>query len=182
MPNRLTKIITRSGDKGMTGLANGTRTSKSAPRIDALGEVDELNSAIGLLLCEELPQEIQQALRKIQNDLFDIGGELSLPGRELITEAQLARLEQVAIESNAKLPPLKEFILPGGCRAAALAQLCRTICRRAERSLVQLASVEAVPETGLRYLNRLSDLLFVLGRSLNLAKGEAETYWQKPEK
>jgi len=180
MTNRLDKIITRSGDKGMTGLGDGTRTGKDAARIDALGEVDELNSALGLLLCEELPEEIRTALLGIQNDLFDLGSELSLPGQQRLQPAQHAKLEELALAFNAKLPPLKEFILPGGCRAAALAQLCRAVCRRAERSLVRLATSEAVSDESRRYLNRLSDLLFIVGRSLNLAQGQAENYWKKP--
>jgi len=121
MNNRLDKIITRSGDQGLTRLGDGTRTGKDAARIDALGEVDELNSALGLLLCEELPEEIRTALLGIQNDLFDLGSELSLPGQQRLQPAQHAKLEELALAFNAKLPPLKEFILPGGCRAAALA-------------------------------------------------------------
>jgi len=179
MNNRLDKIITHNGDKGTTRLGDGTRTGKDAARIDTLGEVDELNSALGLLLCEELPNEIRQALLDIQNDLFDLGGELSLPGRPIVTEVQVTRLEKLALAFNAELPPLKEFILPGGGRAAALTQLCRAICRRAERSLVRLAAIEPISDESLCYLNRLSDLLFILGRSLNQAQGQAEIYWKK---
>lgn len=180
MNNRLDKIITHNGDNGRTRLGDGTRTGKDAARIDTLGEVDELNSALGLLLCEELPNEIRQALQGIQNDLFDLGGELSLPGQELLQSSQTRSLEVLADALNAALPPLKEFILPGGCRAAALAQLCRAVCRRAERSLVRLTASEAVSDESLCYLNRLSDLLFIVGRSLNLAQGQAEPCWKKP--
>ncbi len=179
MNNRLDRIITHSGDKGTTRLGDGTRTSKDADRIDALGEVDELNSALGLLLCEELPEELRAALLGIQNDLFDLGGELSLPGQRRLQPAQHAKLEELALAYNAKLPPLEEFILPGGCRASALAQLCRAICRRAERSLVHLSASEGVSDESLCYLNRLSDLLFILGRHLNQAQGQAEPCWKK---
>lgn len=179
MANRLTKIVTRTGDTGTTGLGDGSRTSKGSPRIATMGEVDELNSAIGVLLCEDMPSIIRAALVDIQHDLFDLGGELCLPGMKLVKDEQVVRLETLAGQFNADLAKLKEFILPGGCRAAALAHLCRTICRRAERSLVHLAENEAVSDITRRYINRLSDLLFILGRALNLAAGQGDTLWQK---
>lgn len=179
MAHRLTTIITRSGDQGQTSLGNGSRTSKNSPRIKAMGHVDELNSALGVLRCEDLPENLQSELNNIQNDLFDLGSELCMPGQIRMEAGQTLRLESVAKELNATLPPLQEFILPGGCRAAALAQWCRAVCRRAERSLIQLADSEEVPEESRRYLNRLSDLLFILGRHLNQIAGHAEAYWQK---
>lgn len=177
--NRLSKIVTRTGDAGTTGLGDGSRTSKDSLRIDVIGEVDELNSAIGLLLCEELPPKVCSALLDIQHDLFDLGGELCLPGMAIMKDAQVARLEELADEFNAHLTMLKEFILPGGTRPAALAHLCRTICRRAERSMVRLHQAEAISEPARRYINRLSDLLFILGRTLNLAGGRGDVLWQK---
>lgn len=181
MSNRLGKIITRTGDRGQTRLADGRSVSKHTPRISALGEIDELNSALGVLLCEELPEESRRQLRLIQNDLFDLGAQLSLPDATGFPQEHVERLETWAFQLNALLPPLKEFILPGGSRAAALAHLCRAICRRAERTLVQLAAAEPVPESSLVYLNRLSDLLFILSRSLNQWANYPETYWEKPE-
>lgn len=179
MANRLTKIVTRTGDAGTTGLGDGSRVGKGSRRIDAIGEVDELNSALGVLLCESLPEDIGTALQSIQHDLFDLGGELCLPGMEVIQDAQVARLEQLAEGFNAGLPPLKDFILPGGTRAAALTHLCRTVCRRAERTVVRLAAEEPVSNAARRYLNRLSDLLFILGRALNRAGGRDDVLWQK---
>lgn len=177
--NRLSKIVTRTGDAGTTGLGDGSRTTKDSLRIDAMGEVDELNSSLGVLLCEELPAHVQSALLDIQNDLFDLGGELCLPGMEVIKDVQVARLEALVEEFNADLPMLKEFILPGGTRPAALAHLSRTICRRAERAVVRLASEETVSSAAHRYVNRLSDLLFVLGRVLNRTGGRGDVLWQK---
>ena len=177
--NRLSKIVTRTGDAGTTGLGDGSRTGKDSLRIDAIGEVDELNSGLGVLLCEELPEAIRSALLDVQNDLFDLGGELCLPGMDVMKETQVARLEAQAEAFNAELPMLKEFILPGGTRAAALAHLCRTVCRRAERSMVRLHHAEALSEVGRRYINRLSDLLFILGRALNRAGGRGDVLWQK---
>jgi len=177
--NRLSKIITRTGDAGTTGLGDGSRTTKDSLRIDAIGEVDELNSGLGVLLCEELPDNVRAALLDIQNDLFDLGGELCLPGMSLIKEAQVGRLEAQAEAFNADLPRLKEFILPGGTRAAALAHLSRTVCRRAERAMVRLHHAENLSEPARRYVNRLSDLLFILGRALNRAGGRGDVLWQK---
>jgi cob(I)alamin adenosyltransferase len=177
--NRLSKIVTRTGDTGTTGLGDGSRTTKDSLRIDAIGDVDELNSSIGLLLCEELPARVRAALLDIQHDLFDLGGELCLPGMAIMKDAQVARLEELVDEFNRDLPMLKEFILPGGTRPAAIAHLCRTICRRAERSMVRLNTAEPLSDAARRFINRLSDLLFILGRQLNRAGGRGDVLWQK---
>ena len=179
MGHRLSKIYTRTGDAGTTGLGDGTRTGKESLRIAALGDVDETNSALGVLLCEDLPADVRELLTGIQHDLFDLGGELSIPGAALLGAGQPARLEALIDRYNDSLAPLKEFILPGGSRAAALAHLARTVCRRAERSVVALAQVEVVAEAGRQYVNRLSDLLFVLGRHLNRSAGCGDVLWQK---
>jgi len=180
MGNRLSRIATRTGDDGTTGLGDGRRVSKDDARIGAIGDVDELNSSLGVLLCEPLPPNIRNALMQIQNDLFDLGGELSIPGHSMVKDSHLARLDAWLEEYNATLPPLKEFILPGGARGAALAHVCRTVCRRAERSIVALARVEAdaVNDAPRRYVNRLSDLLFVLARVLNRADGGQDVLWK----
>lgn len=184
MSNRLSKIVTRTGDAGETGLGTGARISKDSPRIDALGEVDELNSSIGVLLAETLPAKVRDALLGVQHDLFDLGGELSIPTMRLLTAEQVAKLDGFTEDFNAELTPLKEFILPGGTRAAALAHLSRTICRRAERSVVHLArsEVDGVSDTVRQYLNRLSDLLFILGRELNRSAGQGDVLWQHERK
>jgi cob(I)alamin adenosyltransferase len=179
MGHRLTKIYTRTGDTGETGLGDGSRVPKDSRRVRALGDVDELNSAIGLLLAEKLPAGVRVALGGIQHDLFDLGGEVCIPGHASMSENQVSRLEALLDEYNGDLPPLKEFILPGGTRAASLAHLSRTVCRRAERSLVSLARDEPVGATARIYLNRLSDLLFVLGRVLNRAGGGSDVLWQR---
>lgn len=179
MGHRLTKIYTRTGDDGTTGLGDGSRIDKDDVRIEALGAVDELNNALGLLLTEPLPADIGTLLLELQQTLFDIGGELSLPGHTLISTGQVKVLEQALDHYNAELAPLKDFILPGGCRAAALGHAARSICRRAERRLVTLARSAAVNEATLRYLNRLSDLLFVLARSLNRSAGVPDVLWQR---
>lgn len=179
MGHRLSKITTRTGDAGETGLADGSRVPKDSPRIAALGEVDELNSVIGVLLAEVLPAEVRELLEGVQHDLFDLGGETAIPGRALMVEAQVGRLERSLEEFNRDLPPLKEFILPGGTRAAALAHLARTTCRRAERTLVGLARSEPVSTVARVYLNRLSDLLFVLGRVLNRSGGGSDVLWKR---
>ncbi len=181
MANRLSKIVTRTGDQGTTGLADGTRVNKDSARIICLGSVDELNSYLGVLLCEEVAQEIRALLLHIQNDLFDLGGSLAYPPAEF-TEDKLAHLDSAIAHYNADLPPLKEFILPGGTRAASLCHVARTVARRAERDLVSLSHTEAVPPHSLPYLNRLSDLLFVLCRVLNRNAGQAEPLWQRAEK
>jgi cob(I)alamin adenosyltransferase len=177
MGNRLTKIATRTGDRGETGLGDGTRVAKDAARIQALGDIDELNSSIGVLLAEAMPAPLRAALLQVQHDLFDLGGEVCIPGHAMVTEAQVAHLDALLDTYNRRLPALKEFILPGGTRAAALAHLSRTVCRRAERSLVALGRAEPVGERARQYLNRLSDLLFVLGRSLNRAGRRGDVLW-----
>jgi cob(I)alamin adenosyltransferase len=179
MGYRLSKIYTRTGDAGTTGLGDGSRVGKEAPRIAALGDVDELNAALGLLLCEDLPDEVRTLLTGVQHDLFDLGGELSVPGGAFLKDTQPARLETAIDRFNGALAPLKEFILPGGTRAAALAHHARTICRRAERMVVALAQHEAVSEPARQYLNRLSDLLFVLARWLNKEAGCGDVLWRK---
>ena len=179
MGHRLSRIVTRTGDAGTTGLGDGSRVAKDAARIDAIGAVDELNSTIGVLLAEALPADIAALLVDVQHDLFDLGGELSIPGYAAVSEAHVLRLEDAVERYNAALAPLKEFVLPGGTRAAALAHVARTVCRRAERSVVHLANVESVGEPSRRYLNRLSDLLFVMARALNAASGRPDVLWQK---
>jgi cob(I)alamin adenosyltransferase len=179
MGHRLSKIVTRTGDAGETGLGDGSRVPKDAPRIEAIGAVDELNSVIGVVLAETLPEAIAACLTDVQHDLFDLGGELSIPGYSAVTEAHITRVEDAVETFNADLAPLKEFILPGGTRAAALAHVARTVCRRAERTLIRLAATDPVSARSRVYLNRLSDLLFVLSRALNRAAGEPDVLWQK---
>jgi cob(I)alamin adenosyltransferase len=179
MGYRLSKIYTRTGDGGETGLGDGSRTRKDSARVAALGEVDELNSVLGLLLAEPLSDNIREVLESIQHDLFDLGGDVSIPGRASMSEAQFKRLETILDELNGDLPPLKEFILPGGTRAGSLAHVARAVCRRAERSLVALSRSEKVGEVARIYLNRLSDLLFVLGRVLNREGGRGDVLWQQ---
>jgi cob(I)alamin adenosyltransferase len=178
MGHRLSKIYTRTGDDGTTGLGDGTRVKKDNPRIEAGGTVDELNSVLGVLLAEELPGDIRAALTDIQHELFELGGELSVPGRAAMTENHVSRLEHRLDEWNRALPPLKEFVLPGGCPAAALCHLARAVCRRAERRVVGLGDKENINPIGVKYLNRLSDLLFVLTRYLNAKAGRADVLWE----
>lgn len=179
MGKRLTRIITRTGDDGSTGLADGRRVPKNSLRIHAVGEVDELNSVLGLVLAEQaLPETAASLLRRVQHGLFELGAELSLPGARRMTGDMVEELEAAAEALNATLPPLEEFILPGGSRPAALCHLARAVCRRAERSVVALAQEEPVEAASLRYLNRLSDLLFLLARSINRQLGEPELLWQ----
>ncbi|SCC92897.1 Cob(I)yrinic acid a,c-diamide adenosyltransferase [Thiomonas sp. X19] len=198
MGHRLTAITTRTGDAGTTGLGDGSRRSKADDRIHALGEVDELNSHIGLLLTEPMDDAIRELLLQVQHDLFDLGGELAVPGMTLVQDAHVRRLDAALARYNPLLPPLKEFILPGGTRAASLAHVCRTVARRAERAVVavmravqpQAGAATATPAAladlarPLQYLNRLSDLLFVLARSLNRAgaEGSTEVYWKHERK
>ena len=182
MGHRLSRITTRTGDRGETGLGDGTRVAKDSARIQALGDIDELNSSIGVLLAEKMPADLRQALLHIQHGLFDLGGEVCIPGHVMVTEAHVAHLDALLVKLNKRLTPLKEFILPGGSRAAALAHLSRTACRRAERSLVALGRAEPVGERARQYLNRLSDLLFVLGRSLNRAARRGDVLWQHERK
>ena len=179
MGKRLTKIYTRTGDDGTTGLADGSRVSKDSPRIEAIGAVDEANSAVGLLLAEEMPEPIRATFIGVQHDLFDLGGELSVPGHSVITEAHVTRLEHDLDKLNAALPPLKDFILPGGSAAAAAAHVARATCRRAERRLVTLQRAESVPPLLVHYLNRLSDLLFVAARALNRHGGRGDVLWEQ---
>lgn len=178
MGHRLTAITTRTGDAGTTGLGDGSRRSKADDRIQALGDVDELNSHIGLLLTEPMDDAIRELLLQVQHDLFDLGGELCIPGMAMVEDSDIERLETILDRLNETLPPLKEFILPGGGMAAACAHLARTICRRAEREVIALARVEAIRSQPQRYLNRLSDLLFVIARVLARASGHGEVLWQ----
>ncbi len=185
MGNRLSQIATRTGDDGTTGLGDGRRVPKSNLRIAALGDVDELNSQLGLLLCEPLPDGVRELLVVIQHELFNLGGELSMPGYSLLKEEAVLRLDQALEDHNATLPRLKEFILPAGTRSAALAHVGRTIARRAERAVVALTEAEEAGEVNpapRHYLNRLSDLLFVLARVLNRANldglGGDDVYWK----
>ncbi|MDB5986686.1 MAG: cob(I)yrinic acid a,c-diamide adenosyltransferase [Nevskia sp.] len=181
MGHRLSKIVTRTGDKGETGLADGSRLSKSAPRVAAMGEIDELNCVIGLLLVQQLPDDMRGPLARTQHELFDLGGELSLPGAVVITEKQLARLEAELTRLNANLPPLKEFVLPGGNAAAAAAHLGRSVTRRAERAVWTLHASEPLNPCAPQYLNRLSDYLFVCARVLARQNGGREVSWQRSE-
>jgi cob(I)alamin adenosyltransferase len=178
MGHRLSKIYTRTGDDGSTGLGDGSRTSKDSLRVEAFGEIDELNSYIGLLLAHDIPANIQTLMTGIQHDLFDLGGEFCIPGREALTQDYVSRLENTLDELNADLHPLKEFILPGGNPAAAVCHLARTVCRRAERRAISLAREESVSAPAMHYLNRLSDLLFVVARYLNQQAGQADILWQ----
>lgn len=179
MGKRLTQIATRTGDDGTTGLGDGSRTRKDALRIAALGDVDELNSHLGVLLAENLPPALAADLLDVQHDLFDLGGELCIPGYRMLQDEQVARLDARLAHYNAELPRLAEFILPGGTRAAALAHVARTVCRRAERSLTELGEHETVHAPPRQYLNRLSDLLFVLARVANRHAGGADVLWQQ---
>ncbi len=182
MSNRLTQIATRTGDDGNTGLGDGTRTRKDALRVQAMGDVDELNSGLGVLLAEPLPADVRELLVVIQHELFNLGGELSIPGFTLLKMDAVLRLDEALATHNAALPRLAEFILPAGTRSAALAHVSRTVARRAERAVVALGAAEAVNEAPRLYLNRLSDLLFVLARVLNRANldglGGDDVYWQ----
>ena len=182
MGQRLTQIATRTGDDGTTGLGDGTRVAKSHLRVQAMGDVDELNSMLGVLLAEPLPEDVRELLVVIQHELFNLGGELSIPGFELLKVGAVARLDEALAHYNEALPRLKEFILPAGTRSAAVAHVARTIARRAERALVALGEAETVRDAPRQYLNRLSDLLFVLARVLNRANldglGGDDVYWR----
>ena len=177
MGNRLSRIYTRTGDDGSTGLGDGSRIGKDSARVNAYGTVDEANSTIGLLLAVEMPDAVRDLLVSIQHQLFDLGGELCIPGHAAIHDADVARLEQHLDAFNQDLPALKEFILPGGGEAGARCHIARTVVRRAEREAVALARVEAVRPEAIRYLNRLSDLLFVLSRVLARGNGHGEVVW-----
>jgi cob(I)alamin adenosyltransferase len=179
MSYRLSKISTRTGDAGTTGLGDGSRVDKDHARVHALGDVDECNSLLGLLLCEPLPEDIRLLLTQIQHDLFDLGGELCIPGFASIKDEHVLRLEAALERYNAHLPPLANFILPGGIRAAALSHLVRTVARRAERAIITLGKHDKVSEHARQYINRLSDLMFVLARVLNCAEGHGDVLWQQ---
>lgn len=177
MGYRLSKIYTRTGDQGTTGLGDGTRVPKDHPRVEAYGTLDELNSLLGVLLAEPLPDDLRAVLTDIQHDLFDLGSELCVPGRQVLAETCVTRLEHILDTLNADLAPLQEFCLPGGSRAAALCHLARTVCRRAERRVITLHKSEPVSAVAVQYLNRLSDLLFVMARTLNRRFGVPDVLW-----
>ena len=179
MGHRLSKIYTRTGDDGTTGLGDGTRVPKDSLRVEAYGSVDELNSIIGLLLTHELSEDTRACLTDVQHRLFDLGGELCIPGHTTLTVEHVKRLEQTLDELNSDLQPLKEFILPGGSPAAAVCHVARAVCRRAERRVVSLRQAEVVSPTAVTYLNRLSDLLFVIARTLNKRAGRSDILWQR---
>ena len=181
MSPRLTKIYTRTGDDGSTGLVANIRVQKNDARIEAMGDVDELNSAIGMLLTESFSEEARSLLIQVQHRLFDLGGEIAMPEYQTLTAAHTVALETATDQWNANLPPLKDFILPGGSRSGAQCHLIRTICRRAERRMVDLHHISPQRPEVLRYLNRLSDMLFVLARVLNHEAGQEVVYWQKPD-
>ncbi len=178
MGNRLTQIATRTGDDGTTGLGDGARVAKFAPRVQAMGDVDELNSHIGLLLCEPVPPDVRELLIDIQHQLFNLGGELSIPGFQLLKDEAVIQLDEALAHYNEQLPKLQEFILPAGNRAASQAHICRTVARRAERWVVQLGEHEPINAAPRHYLNRLSDLMFVLSRVLNRMDGGDDVYWR----
>ncbi len=178
MGKRLTQIATRTGDDGTTGLGDNTRVPKSSLRVQAMGDVDELNSHLGLLLCERLAPGVPDLLVEVQHQLFNLGGELSIPGFELLKPEAVLQLDEALAEHNAALPRLAEFILPAGTRAAAQAHVCRTVARRAERAVVALGLAEPLRDTPRQYLNRLSDLMFVLARVLNRMDGGDDVYWR----
>jgi len=182
MGNRLSKIYTRTGDKGVTGLGDGSRVDKDSLRVEAYGTVDELNSAIGMVLATRLPEDVRNCLLRLQHELFDLGGELCMPGTLLIPDGYTDQLERDLDGFNSSLPALKDFILPGGSEAAARCHMARTIARRAERRVVSLAHEENVNAASVRYLNRLSDLLFVIARLLARADGGKEVLWVHGDK
>jgi len=182
MGNRLSKIYTRTGDDGSTGLGDGSRTEKDSLRVEAIGTVDELNSAIGILLANPQSEPVQSTLVDVQHTLFDMGGELCIPGTTVITDDRVATLEQALDALNVDLPPLKEFILPGGSPAAAACHLARAVCRRCERRIHSLSKSGPVNPASLKYLNRLSDLLFVMARHLNKIAGRPDVLWQHDRK
>jgi cob(I)alamin adenosyltransferase len=178
MAKRLTRIYTRTGDNGTTGLGDGSRLDKDSPRVEAMGSIDELNSLIGLLLADDLPEGVRAVLAPLQHRLFDLGGELAVPGAEIARDDWVTALEQALDAFNADLPPLDNFVLPGGNPAAAHCHLARSVCRRAERDLLRLSRAEPVNSASLKYLNRLSDLLFVIARLLARHDGGQEILWQ----
>ena len=179
MGNRLSKIYTRTGDDGTTGLGDGSRTEKDGLRVSAYGTTDELNSIIGMVLAQPLPEKVRMVLNEVQHHLFDLGGELCIPGHQAIQETHVTWLEEALDYFNDPLPPLKDFILPGGSQAAASCHLARTVCRRAERLIVSLKREEPVPPFSMQYLNRLSDLMFVIARVVARQGEGTEVLWQK---
>ena len=179
MGYRLSKIFTRGGDKGSTGLGDGSKTSKFSDRIVALGAIDELNSMIGLMLTESLPPKINKILTVVQHHLFKLGGEISMPGHKIILKNDVLELEEIITSYNKDLPPLKEFILPGGSRAAAFCHMARTICRRSEQAIFKLNAKDPINAYSLQFINRLSDLLFVLARVINKHKKVKDVFWKK---
>ncbi len=179
MGYRLSKIFTRGGDKGSTGLGDGSKTSKFSDRIVALGAIDELNSMIGLMLTESLPPKINKILTVVQHHLFNLGGEISMPGHKIILKNDVLELEEIITSYNKDLPPLKEFILPGGSRAAAFCHMARTICRRSEQAIFKLNAKDPINAHSLQFINRLSDLLFVLARVINKHKKVKDVFWKK---
>lgn len=181
MGNRLSKIYTRTGDAGTTGLGDGTRVDKDSLRVDAMGDVDELNATIGLLLTEALPENLVATLTQVQHDLFNMGAEICIPNYAVLQQTSIDQLENSIDAMNDKLLPLKEFILPGGTKAAAICHLARTVCRRAERKLISLHKKENVTEISLKYLNRLSDLLFVMCRIINKHGGVDDVLWKNEQ-
>lgn len=178
MGNRLSKIYTRTGDDGTTGLGDGSRINKDSLRVEAMGDVDELNSVIGIMLTEALPKTLVPTLTQVQHDLFNLGGEICIPGYVILQKERIEELEAKIDKLNSELDPLKEFILPGGTKAAAYCHLARTVCRRAERKLVELHRNENVTDISLQYLNRLSDLLFVMCRTINKEAGVSDVLWK----
>ena len=178
MADRLTKIVTKTGDDGTTGLGDGTRVGKDSACVEVMGNLDELNSAIGCVLAERLPESVASALTSVQNDLFDLGGEICIPGRSALWDVHVEELDRRIEALREPLPTLRDFVLPGGTRAAAACHLARAVCRRAERSLVALGRIDAVSALSIQYLNRLSDLLFLAARTINTASGSPEVIWK----
>jgi cob(I)alamin adenosyltransferase len=179
MGNRLSKLYTKTGDSGTTGLGDGSRTEKVSPRLCAIGEVDELNCTLGLLIAANIPEAMQAVLIDVQHDLFDLGGELSIPGSSFVKSEAVKKVEEMIDAYNADLPPLKEFVLPGGCAAAAAAHFSRAVCRRAERAILALHASEAVNIESIKYINRLSDLLFVVARTTARLDDVGEILWRR---
>ena len=179
MKNRISRVVTRSGDQGQTGLADGSRVSKDSARIDAIGQVDELNSVIGLVISEAVTEKMKEELQSIQNELFNMGGELAIVKTSLMMEDKVLAIDELVENYNNELPPLREFILPGGTKTAGLFHLARSVCRRAERSLVSLGKQESISPVLYQYLNRLSDLFFVYARVANKMAGQSDIFWKK---
>ncbi len=179
MGNRLSKLYTKTGDSGTTGLGDGSRTEKVSPRLCAIGEVDELNCTLGMLIAANIPEAMQAVLIDVQHDLFDLGGELSIPGSSFVKSEAVKKIEETIDAYNADLPPLKEFVLPGGCVAAAAAHFSRAVCRRAERAILALHASEAVNIESIKYINRLSDFLFVVARTTARLDDVGEILWRR---